>query len=271
MKKPLLLLLAGLGCFSLWAQEDGLSSMGLNGVTGLYVIPTARIGFAGSGMGFNAGYHTLIHRAAGSGVDMNHLLRANFSFLRMFEVSGAFDIQPDDVMGKDPNDILTGFKFQLPIGAIPIAVGSNFQWHNIGRKGDHWALQIYGAVSYSADIFNWPSETTLVIGHTFREDDADSDIDFGMGFDLIILPAYLKDFLHLLIDFSNFSYSGDPWGPDAWYRGVLNTGLRVDLSQIPALSNFNIAVDVFLADAFDDKDLGGGRSFGLGINFGKSF
>jgi hypothetical protein len=272
MKKALLVLFAGLGCLVLpLGAQTAFTAMSLNGATGLYVIPTARIGFADANLGLTGGYHTIIYRPGGGTTELNHLIQANISFLKMFEVSGTFDLQPKNIMGPDPNDILTGFKFQLPIGAIPIAVGSNFQWRNVGRESDHWAIQVYGAVSYPADIFGWPSETTLVIGHTFREEEGDSNIDFGMGFDLIILPKYLKNFLHLLIDFSNFSYSADPYGPDAWPRGVLNTGVRVDLSQIPVLSKFNFAVDMFLADAFDDKNIGGGRSFGLGVNFGMSF
>jgi hypothetical protein len=271
MKKFFALLLAGaFFVLPLAAQEDVLNAMSLNGATGIYVVPTARIASSGPGFGFNAGYHTVIFRPGGGDMDLNHLIQANFSFLEMFEVSGTFDFQPKET-GDDPNDFLTGMKFQLPVAAIPIAVGSNFQWRNIGRSGDHWAFQIYGAVTYSAELFSWPAETTLVVGHTFREEGGDSNIDFGVGFDLIILPKYLRNFLHLLIDYANFSYSDDPWGPDAWNRGVLNTGVRVDLSQIPALSKFNFAVDMFVADAFDDKDLGGGRSFGTGITFGMKF
>jgi hypothetical protein len=270
MKNLFALLLVGVfSILPLAAQEDALNAMSLNGATGIYVVPTARIGFSGTGFGVNGGYHTLISRP-NSDLGLNHLIQANVSFLGMFEVSGTFDLQPKET-GDDPNDFLTGVKFQLPVAAVPIAVGSNFQWRNIGSDGDHWAFQIYGAVTYSAELFSWPAETTLVVGHTFREEGGDSNIDFGVGFDLIILPKYLRNFLHFLIDYANFSYSDDPWGPNADTRGVLNTGVRVDLSQIPVLSKFNFAVDIFVADAFDDKDLGGGRSFGAGITFGMEF
>jgi hypothetical protein len=274
MKKLFVLLcVLALAALPLGAQEKPpLSVMSLNGATGLYVVPTARVAFTDANMGFNAGYHTNIHKPFGGGsTEMNHLIQANFSFLKMFEVSGTFDVQPKDAMGKDPNDLLTGFKFQLPFVTIPVALGSSFQYRDMGRENaDHWALQIYGAVSYQSDLFGWPAETSLVVGHTFLEEGGGSNIDFGVGFDLVVLPRYLKNFLHLLIDYANFSYSADPWGADAASRGVLNTGLRVDLAQIPALSKFNFAVDIYVADAFDERDIGG-RSFGLGATFGMRF
>ncbi|MDR2552354.1 MAG: hypothetical protein LBD31_04205 [Treponema sp.] len=272
MKKLFLPVLLAVPLFSLTAQEKSLNVMSLNGATGLYVVPTARIGFADASMGFNAGYHTNIYKPFGKGdTGINHLIQANFSFLKMFEVSGTFDVQPKDAMGKDPNDLLAGFKFQLPFVTIPVAVGSNFQYRNMGRENtDHWAVQIYGAVTYQADLLGWPAETTLVIGHTILEEKGSSNIDFGVGFDLVIFPKYLQSFLHLLIDYANFSYSADPWGANADYRGILNTGLRLDLAQIPALSKFNFAVDIYMADAFDDRDIGG-RSFGVGTTFGLKF
>jgi hypothetical protein len=274
MKKLFFFVFAAAALGSLGAQEKALNAMGLNGATGIYVVPTARIGFSDANMGFNAGYHTNLWKPSGGSTEMNHLVQANFSFLKMFEVSGTFDLQPKDVKGKDPNDVLTGFKFQLPFGAVPVALGSSFQWRNLGRDHtNHWAFQVYGAVTYQADLFGWPSDTTLVVGHTFLEEGGRSNVDFGVGFDLVVLPKYLKNFLHLLIDYANFSYSADPWGADAWYRGVLNAGVRADLSQIPVFSKCVFAVDIFVADAFDDRKAGGGsgRSLGTGITFGMKF
>ena len=273
MKKLLVLLFVLVMAIPLIAQEKSLNVMSLNGATGIFVIPTAKVAFPDDTMGFNAGYHTNFFKPFDGDLKMNHMVQANFGFLKMFEVSGLFDIQPD-VYQANPNDLLTGFKFQLPFGSVPIAFGANFQYHNMGQDNvTHWAFQVYGAITYSAEMFNWPVDTTLVVGHTFIEDESDSNIDFGIGLDMIIFPKQLKNFLHLLIDYSNFSYSADPWGADAWVRGVFNTGLRVDVSQIPALKKFNFAIDIFLADAFDSKDtfLGKGRSFGTGVTFGMGF
>jgi hypothetical protein len=277
MKKQtaLLCILVLAAALPLWAQDGAdksLNAMSLNGATGIYVVPTARIGFADAGMGFNAGYHTNIYKPGGGSTEMNHLVQANLSFLRMIEVSGTFDIQPK-VMGPKPNDLILGAKVQLPFGSVPIALGGNVQYRNLGRdRTDHWAFQIYGAVTYQADIFGWPAETSLVVGHTALENVSQSNIDFGMGFDLVVAPKQLGSFFHLLIDYANFSYSAEPWGTDASNRGVLNTGLRVDLSQIPVFSKCVFAVDIFVADAFDDRKAGGsGRSLGTGITFGMKF
>ncbi|MDR1142699.1 MAG: hypothetical protein LBK77_00590 [Spirochaetaceae bacterium] len=272
MKKLGIIVLLGLVflCLPLAAQDASVKAMSLGGATGIYVVPTAHTGFS-DGFGFNIGYHTNIFKPQGGKTKLNHLLQANFSFLQMLEASAAFDFQPEYAGITHPNDFLTGVKVQLPFAAVPIALGANFMYHNIGQDHyDHWAFRIYGAITYKADIFTWPAETTLVVGHTFSED-SKSDIDFGMGFDLVVLPKYLRQFLHLMIDYSNFSYSSDPWGAGAWYRGVLNAGVRADLSQIPALNKFTFAVDIYVADAFDHKTGGDGRSLGLGVTFGMKF
>jgi hypothetical protein len=120
------------------------------------------------------------------------------------------------------------------------------------------------AVTYAGDFFNMPAETTVVIGKTFIENyKTDSSIDFGMGFDLILLPKVFDNYVHWITDFANFSYSVDPFGADHRYRGVLNTGIRVDLSVIPALNKFKFVIDALVADAFDAD-----RSFSIGAVFG---
>jgi hypothetical protein len=44
----------------------------------------------------------------------------------------------------------------------------------------------------------------------------------------------------------------------------MNTGLRVDLSRIPALDKFNATIDVMGTDLLDHKQ----RGFSLGLVFG---
>ena len=84
-----------------------------------------------------------------------------------------------------------------------------------------------------------------------------------MGFDLVFLPKQLDGLIHWILDFSNFSYSVEAYGADSWHRGVLNTGLRFDLSRIKPLNKFKFVIDVILADAFDEN-----RSFSTGLVFG---
>jgi len=275
MKKSFVLfaVLMVVAIIPLSAQKKSLDSMSLNAATGIYVVPTAKVGFPDANFGFNIGYHTNYFEPVDSVARTNHLLQVNFSFVKMIELSGTFDIQPERYTNDHPNDLIMGFKFQLPVGSVPIAIGTSVQHIDMGKDDvKHWAFQLYGAVTYGADIFGWPAVTTLVVGHTFWEDESNNNIDFGMGFDLIIFPKALGNFLHFLIDFANFSYSTNPWGADAWARGVFNTGLRLDLSQIPALRKFTFAIDFFLADAFDSRRMtGSGRSFGAGVVFGVGF
>jgi hypothetical protein len=190
------------------------------------------------------------------------------------ELSAAFDIQPDgygysygyNLYSPDKGtDFIGGLKVQLPVSKTAIALGGNIQAHNLGSK-EPWrrnAGQIYVAVTYAGEFFSWPAETTVVLGKTFIEDDKSSDIDFGMGFDLILLPKVFQNYVHWITDFANFSYSASPVGADYRSRGVLNTGIRIDLASIPALSKFKFALDITLTDALDDN-----RSFALGAVFG---
>jgi hypothetical protein len=247
------------------AQSKGLNAMSLNGITGLYVVPTARLGWEGTDVGFNGGYHMNFVNS-----ELEDIFQANVSLFNWVEVAFSYVGQPF----ADDDDLLLGLKVRLPVTDTAIALGGNFHYGDLGRSaGNHFAFQLYGAFTYQAEFFGMPADTTLVVGKTFLEGrDVDSSIDFGMGFDLIIFPQQLKNFVHWLVDFSNFGYDqslGGWWGTSnqASGRGVVNTGLRFDLSQIPALSAFNFAVDAYLTDAFDANS----RYFGLGATFGIKF
>ena len=114
------------------------------------------------------------------------------------------------------------------------------------------------------------AETTLVFGKTLYSGgpENNSNIDFGMGFDLILFPDVFKDILHWIIDFSNFSYSDNAWPnkmlihSGAIHRGIINSGFRIDLTPVFKKVKFNI--DVVFNDLFD----AGGRSFTIGGVFG---
>jgi hypothetical protein len=272
MKKTTVCVLLALALvLPLAAQSGGVNSMGFSGTTGLYVVPTAHLGWEESDVGFNAGVHTNYDDRVEK---FNTLLQFNISLFKWVELAAAYDIQPEFSGIKDNDDFLFGIKVKLPVTATNIALGANIDYGEIGSRGDHFGNQFYGVVTYDAEFFSMPAETTLFVGKTFIDGArSDSNIDFGMGFDLIILPKYLQSFVHWLIDFSNFGYSipahslqsNSGWGLDP-SRGILNTGLRIDLSQIPALNKFTFAFDAYLTDAFDDKT----RGFGLGVVFGAS-
>jgi len=270
------ILIAGLGLSGLAAQSSENSSlrgMSFNGATGLFSIPTGQIGFGSpTDVGLDLGYHAIINGGKATSIPM-----ANVSLFKLVELSAAIDLQPDNTFCQDKGtDFLSGIKVQLPITSTNLALGGNFQslnFNNDHSANRYSAGQIYLAVTYPGNFFSWPAETTMVVGKTFcnRDGYPSWDFDYGMGFDLVILPQYLNKFVHWVTDFGNFSYSVEAFGADPYYRGVLNTGLRIDLSQIPVLSKFKAQVDVLVTDVFDDNSTGygvGGRSFSIGAMFG---
>jgi hypothetical protein len=243
---------------SLDAQTSSLKGMNLNGATGLYSIPTGRIGWEqDTEVGLDFGYHTII------GDKANHIPAVSASLFRWVEVGAAFDNQPN-AGNFNNNDLLLGFKVQLPVTSTAVALGGNFQSMHIGDNGlNTTAFQLYVAVTYPGTFFGMPSETSVVVGKTFVEH-SDSNIDFGMGFDLILFPKYFQNFVHWITDFANFGYSSNSWETQAALRGVLNTGVRIDIAAAPALSKYKFVVDVMVTDFFDDNQ----RGFSLGLTAG---
>jgi hypothetical protein len=260
-----ILALASCCVLPLAAQTKTLNSMSLNGVTGLYVVPTARAGWGTTDMGFNAGYHmNFVNK------ELEDIFQANISLFKWVEIAASYVGQYND----HDDDLLLGLKIALPVKGTAIAFGGNFHYGDMGRNfGSHFATQVYGVVSYTATFFGMPADTSLVIGKSFFEDaKTDSSIDFGMGFDLIVLPKQLRGFVHWIVDFSNYGYNqggvvnifGGALPNQANTRGMVNTGLRFDLSRIPALGKFNFVIDAYITDAFDDAT----RYFGIGAVFG---
>jgi len=247
------------------AQSNGnnnFKGMSLNGSTGLYSIPTARIGCEKTrDIGFDLGYHAIIQKGRASNIP-----KVALSLFKWVELSAAFDIQPDRFHTQDRGtDFIGSAKIQFPLKNTALALGGNFEALNMWntREYRYSAGQIYAAVSYAGQLFNVPAETTFVLGKTFRENSLNWDLDFGIGFDLIIFPKVFKRYVHWITDFSNFSYSVEAFGADAWGRGVINTGIRVDLSQISVLNKFKLAIDVLVTDIFDKN-----RAFSVGLVFG---
>ena len=253
------LLVTVLGVTGIAAQS--LKGMSLNGATGLFSIPSGRIGWEqSSNLGLDFGYHAIISDGKAA-----HIPKATLSIFKLLEVSTAFDVQPENYHGaRHPADFVGGLKVQLPLKKTALALGGNFQAHNMGDDSkNRVAGQFYAAATYSGNFFEWPAETTIVFGKTFIQYNQNWDFDFGMGFDMVLFPKVFENIVHWVTDFANFSYSADAYGADARYRGVFNTGLRFDLSAIPGLNKFKFVFDVILADAFDHD-----RAFSLGVVFG---
>lgn len=249
----------------------------MNGSTGLYSLPSGRIGWEEAGnFGLDLGYRAVINNEAG----VAHIPALTMSLLKWVEIAAAFDFQP--LINNEKNDdLLLGLKIRLPTNLNnsknpAIAIGGNFQLVNITNDYPHsyYAYQPYIAITYLGAFFKMSAETTLVFGKTFYSHgpENDSNIDFGMGFDLILFPDVFKNAVHWIIDFSNFSYSDNSWPNQlgyhtpAWWRGILNTGFRIDLSTIPALSKMKFLIDLVFNDLFD----AGARSFTAGVVIGFS-
>ena len=259
---------------SAYAQSDSATrGQSMNGATGLYSIPTARIGWEGSkNLGLDLGYRAVINNDRGTA----HIPALTVSLFRTVELSAAFDIQPSiQTYGdhSDNSDILLGIKIKLPTDKTAVALGGNVQIINIGNdKHFYNAYQPYLAITYSGNFFSMPAETTVVFGKTLYSGGPEniSNIDFGMGFDIILFPDVFKNAVHWIIDFSNFGYSDNSW-PNylvhgtgtAWHRGILNTGFRIDLASIPNLKN-KLLLDFIFNDLFDARE----RSFTVGVVFG---
>jgi hypothetical protein len=249
------------GVFVLPGAAQPVRAMGLNGATGLFGIPTGRIAWeqeADLGVDTGGGYNL---------IQKNAMIRGAVNLFKWVELSTAFDFQPplQGGRGLDNMDALFGVKMQFPWEAAALALGGNMQILNCHPAATGVVGQVYTAITYSGVFFTMPAETTAVLGYTIRRETA-GDIDYGMGFDLLLWPDVFQGCIHWIVDFSNFSYSAQPLGADAYYRGCLNTGFRINIGAVPALDRMKFSVDIIITDAFDQD-----RSFVLGAMLGWAF
>ena len=237
------------------AQSLG-SGMSFGGSAGLFNLPGGRIGWPRNNQfGFDIGYHMLSRSGR-----ITHIPKIALSLFSWVEITGALDIRPNT---NSNADTLLGAKLQLDrllnMGTS-IAVGGNMQFiNNFASRLS--AYQLYVTSTYSGTFFTMPAETTLFLGKTFVPNNSNSDIDFGMGFDLFLFPGTFNGLVRWVTDFSNFSYSYGAYNTAS--RGIVNTGIRIDLSRIPVFNNFKFIVDVIITDALDST-----RAFSLGFVFG---
>jgi len=262
-----------LNTINIFAEDDEMpppvfKGQSMNGATGLFSLPSGRIGWDDSNFGLDFGYRAIIN--ANSGVA--HIPAMTLSFLRFVEISAIFDIQPE--IGEQVNDdLMIGLKVRMPTKKTFLAIGANVQLINIGSDThSYYAYQPYISFTFGGNIFNTRAETTLFFGKTLYSGGPknNSNIDFGMGFDVALFPKVFRYVLHWIIDFSNFSYSDNSWPNNTYFhtpaamRGILNTGLRLDFSAIKALHKIKLVIDLSFNDLFDE----GSRSFVVGAVLG---
>lgn len=233
---------------------QSLKGMTLNGATGLVSIPSGRIGWERtSDLGFDLGYHGVVDRGQWA-----HIPKISINLLQLAEFSMMVDTQ----RRVEDSDLVIGGKIQLPTSGTAVALGGNFQYLRTNDVGTT-AGQVYLAATYPGTFFSMPAETTFVIGKTIGENQPNGNIDFGMGFDLVLLPDLFQGYLHWINDFANFSYSAQPFTANARNRGVFNTGIRIDLASNAGLGRFKFVLDAIVTDALDDE-----RAFAVGAAFG---
>ena len=236
-------------------------SPSLNGSTGLISTPTANTGWEDSQFGFDVGARYLEDDD-----DDTYVGTVTFQLFRKLELAAAYDTQ--DERG---DDMILNAKFNFyGSGSSALAVGGNYQqikFFDEDKKRGFY--QLYLAATYGGQFFGMPAETTIVFGKTFARESEDKQrfkkaFDFSMGFDLDLLPSIFKGYVHFINDFSNYSYSVDPIGPNAGDRGCFNTGARICVFKDNA--RFKLNIDALLVDVLDRN-----RTFSLGAAFGMAF
>ena len=258
--------------FTTLLHAEAFKSPSLGGATGLIATPTSHTGWEGAGIGFDIAAHYIDGNEYSYDDEPYKIYKA----LLHLGVAGtnlefgfAYDDQPDWGTDDETDDMIINAKWEFTEG---LAIGGNIQLINIngnaaGVDEERNDYQLYFAATYPGDFFSMPAETTIVIGHTFIDDETNNDdnenIDFSMGFDLDFAPQIFKHYVHWISDFANYSYSTEPGGAYAWARGAFNTGLRFALMRD---KSFKLNLDLIVTDALDEnRDWAAGAAFGMSL------
>ncbi len=231
---------------ALFAQSV-VKGMSTNGSTGLIVSPTARIGWENATLGIDMGY-----KFTGA----SHIPMISVSAFGKAELGLAVDIQPAANAQGATNFLITGkYQFYGGGGDPALALAGNVQ-----VTPNAVAEQVLLVLNTKGSFFDWPASTSMAIGTTFPNFFNNFPIDFSMGFELTVWPSALKDFVHLIIDFANYSYSINPIGSMAVGRGIFNAGIRIGLLKGP---KFKLNIDAIGTNLLDAN-----RGFMIGACFG---
>ena len=254
--------------FTSYVQAEAFKSQSFGGATGLISTPTAHTGWEGNNIGLDLGYHH-VHDGDKNRKGTYYIPKALVHIGvagTSLELGGTYDIQPESRGIDKTNDLLFNGKWVFTKG---LAIGGSYQRIelNYANERSH-DKQVYFATTYEGKFFlDMTAETTIVVGHTWygkkkRIDHENKNVDLSMGFDLDLLPQYLKHYVHWINDFSNYSYSTEPGGADAYERGCFNTGIRIAALKE---KRYKLNFDIIMTDALDHN-----RDWALGVVFGLS-
>ncbi|MBI9100643.1 MAG: hypothetical protein JEY91_19380 [Spirochaetaceae bacterium] len=252
-KKIIVLCVVLLAMFPLLlTSQSAVKGSGVNGSTGVVVSPTARIGWEYSNFGLDFGYSFLYNG------QMDHVPSINFSIRRKAEIGMAFNIHDDDNF----NLLFHGkFQFFREAGSS-LAMGLDGEFANLGNDSNFY-LTPYIVTSFSGNFFTWPAVTSMMFGwHMIQAGSISSNFAFSMGFELALAPKVFKNYIFLISDFSNYSYSISSM-IDAGRRGAFNTGLRIDPVK---KGKFKFTIDLVGTDLLDSN-----RGFMASAVFGFGF
>jgi hypothetical protein len=264
MKRLLFFLaVAGICLSPLYAQSIPLSfsetlSMGgfggttIQGATGTIVVPSAEPVWNEQGAALSTGY-SLLYSSEG----ITHIPYVKVGFNRDLEAHASLDINSSGL------DLLLGGKWRFDHrNNNSMAVGINSQLLEMFASNAtdiSYAVQFYYVSTFGGMFIDWPAKITLLLGYTLDED-PNSDIDFGMGFQTPFFEDIFNDKMVFLIDFGNVSYSKSPSAGNAHNRGLINVGIR--LLPIQLGRSIAISSDLRALDLLDDT----GRAVSLAMN-----
>jgi len=229
------------------AAGDGNTTLG--GVNGYIVIPSADPVYSADNATVATGYSALFSSS------FAHVPFIQIGFAENFEASLAVDIATS-------TDVLLNAKWRFAQGKTSsIAVGIVGQALDLGGTVS-FAGQLYAVSTFTGALIDWPAKTTVLIGYTF-DNTLNTDIDFGMGFEIPFFEDFFKGRVNFLMDFGNVSYSSKPSGGNAADRGLLNVGLR--MLPLEFVKSVFLSADLRAMDLFDHT--GRALSAGISISF----
>ena len=263
MKKIVLLFTILLVFASLASAQSSVKGMNAQGITGVILTPTARIGWEKSDFGLDVSYSML------SRDEQAHIPAVTLSLLKKAEIALAYDIESTETDYAYSN-ILLGGKYQLyKEGGTSLALGGNFE--SVTGDGVEGldddkknSSSIYIVTTYGGDFFNMPAVTTMLFGWQIqRAGEVTSNLNYSMGFELGLFPETLKNYVFWISDFSNYSYAIYQ-EQISEYRGIFNTGIRVDPLKS---SKYKFVISLLGTDLMDEDQ----RGIMLNTTFGLSF